>query len=159
MPKSFIYDGEEITVGSENWKEWVLSTDPYEGDIDGGSNLQDKIVLTRNTKQLCHDCLSICKPGTYTRVISSSVDGSMVTNRFCEECCTAFAFGELHNDYKQYDYDADDYPDDEVMLHDTRLDVRKTNENILIGKLGKRYFESSTDEQFNVIQDSEAENA
>lgn len=59
MSSKFTYDGEEITVGNDNWKEYVLSADPFEGDMDGGHNLTDKIVKARKTFQLCSDCLSV----------------------------------------------------------------------------------------------------
>ncbi|WP_291375046.1 hypothetical protein [Acinetobacter sp. UBA6720] len=147
----FIYDGENIVVGDENWKEWVLSSDPFEGDIGDGNNLTDKIVKTRQTKQLCSDCLSICEPNKYSRVISSAVDGQLLTNRYCQECCTAMAFDELHQDYKQYDDESEDYPEEEIMLSDVRQEVRTRNEKILIGVLGKRYFDKPNDQLFKVM--------
>ncbi|MFW2015234.1 hypothetical protein [Acinetobacter bereziniae] len=147
----FTYNDEKILVGSENWKEWVLSVDPFEGDFGDGSNLTDKIVKTRKTQQLCSDCLSICEPNKYSRVISSSVDGQLITNRYCQECCTAMAFDELHQDYKQYSYDDENYPEDEVMLSDVRQNIRSTNEKILIKALGKRFFNKSKEDQFKAM--------
>ena len=110
--QTFTYNNEIINVGSDQWKDAVLSTDPFEGDFGDGPNLSDKIVKTRNTKQLCSDCLSICQPGTYSRVIVANVDGQLLTNRYCEDCCTAMGFDELHQDYQQHDMYADDVDED-----------------------------------------------
>ena len=137
----FQYDGEAVVVGSENWKEWVLSADPFEGDFDDSQHLSDKVVKTRKATQLCSDCLSICEPGTYSRVITISEYGSLITNRYCQECCTAMAFDGLHHDYRQYDDDSEDYPEKEVMLSDVRQQIRVANEKLLIKELGKRYFD------------------
>jgi len=137
----FQYDGEAVVVGSENWKEWVLSADPFEGDFDDSQHLSDKVVKTRKATQLCSDCLSICEPGTYSRVITVSEYGSLITNRYCQECCTAMAFDGLHHDYRQYDDDSEDYPEKEVMLSDVRQQIRVANEKLLIKELGKRYFD------------------
>ncbi|WP_166167914.1 hypothetical protein [Acinetobacter sp. SA01] len=139
----FQYDGETIVIGSENWKEWVLSADPFEGDFDDSQHLSDKVVKTRKATQLCSDCLSICEPVTYSRVITASEHGSLITNRYCQECCTAMAFDDLHHDYKQYNDDSEDYPEEEVMLSDLRHQVRTANEKLLIKELGKQYFNLS----------------
>lgn len=152
----FIYNGAVVVIGSDNWKETVLSVDPFEGDFGDGNNLSDKIVKTKSTKQLCSDCLSICEPKTYSRVISTAVDGTLLTNRYCQECCTAMGFDELHQDYKQYDDDDEDYPDEEVMLSDARQNLRTIHEKILIKNLGNRYFEKPKDELFKVIQKEKA---
>lgn len=148
--REFTYDGENIVVGDENWKEWVLSSDPFEGDIGDGNNLTDKIVKTRQTKQLCSDCLSICEPNKYSRVISSAVDGQLLTNRYCQECCTAMAFDGLHHDYKQYDDESEDNPE-EIMLSDVRQEVRTRNEKILIKAFGKRYFDNTDQHLFQAM--------
>lgn len=147
----FTYEGEKIVVGNESWKEWVLSADPFEGDFGDGGNLTDKIVKTRTTKQLCSDCLSICETNKYSRVISSAIDGQLITNRYCQECCTAMAFDELHQDYKQYKDEDEDYPEEGVMLSDVRQQVRILNENILIKALGKRYFDKPKEQLFEVM--------
>lgn len=151
MISQFIYDGENIVIGNECWKEWVLSIDPFEGDFGDGSNLTDKIVKTRSSKQLCSDCLSICEPNKYSRVVSSAIDGQLITNRYCQECCTAMAFNELHQDYNQYDDEDENYPEEEVMLSDVRQQVRTLNEKILIKALGKRYFDKSKEQLFDVM--------
>ncbi|OTG85858.1 hypothetical protein B9T31_09705 [Acinetobacter sp. ANC 4558] len=147
----FQYDGEAIVVGSENWKEWILSADPFEGDFDDSQHLSDKIVKTRKATQLCSDCLSICVSGTYNRVITVSEHGSLITNRYCQECCTAMAFDELHQDYKQYDEDSENYPEEEIMLIDVRQQLRTVNENFLIKKLGKRYFDKPKEDLYKVM--------
>ena len=151
--QTFNYDGETITVGSDHWKDIVLSVDPFEGDFGDGPNLSDKIVKTRNTKQLCSDCLSICQPGTYSRAIVANVDGQLLTNRYCEDCCTAMGFDELHQDYQQHDMYADDVDEDyeEVMLSEVRYELRNKNEKILIKELGNRYFEASDEKRYAVM--------
>lgn len=154
----FKYDGEIIVIGSENWKNWILSTDSFEGDFGDGSNLTDKVVKTRIAKQLCSDCLSICQTGTFSRVVSSAVDGKLITNRYCQECCTAMAFDELHQDYKQYDEDSDDYPEEEIMLSDVRHKVREKNEKYLCKVLGKRYFDAPIAKQYEAMIEAQEQN-
>lgn len=140
-PFKFEYDGQIVIAGTTHWNESVLSADPFEGDFGDGTNLQDKIVKTRKAKQLCSDCLSICTPGTFSRVVSTATDGQLIRNRYCQDCCTAMAFDELHHDYKQYDDESDDYPDNPVMLSEVRQAIRAKNEKFLIKKVGKRYFD------------------
>ena len=152
---SFTYGAESITVGDDSWKEWVLSTDPFEGDIGDGNNLSDKIVKTRNTKQLCSDCLSVCIPGEYSRVITANESGELLTNRYCQTCCTAMAFDDLHSDYKEYNDDDEDYPEEEIMLADIQREKREKNEKILIKALGKRYFEKSDAEKYQVMVEAQ----
>ena len=141
---TFEYDGQTVIAGTTHWNESVLSADPFEGDFGDGNNLQDKIVKARKAKRLCSDCLSICQPGTFNRGISTAVDGELVGNRYCQACCTAMAFDELHHDYIQYDEDSDNYPDNPVMLSEVRQAVRNKNEKFLIKKLGKRYFDQKS---------------
>lgn len=56
-------EGQVIEIGSDEWKDNVLSADPFEGDFGSGSYLEDRIVKVRNTKKLCHGCYSLLEPG------------------------------------------------------------------------------------------------
>lgn len=154
----FEYDNEKIIVGSENWKEWVLSSDPFDGDMDDSPTLSDKVVKARKTIQLCSDCLSICKSGTFNRLITMSIDGVLQTNRYCQDCCTASAFPELHHDFQQYDEDSEEYPETSLMLYEVRQNLRVKNEKYLSKKLGKRYFEESMDKLYSAILEKEQPN-
>lgn len=158
-------ENEKIEIGSEEWAEHVMSYDPYEGDMDGGSTLDDKIVKVRSTKKLCHDCLSILQPGTFSRVIVSKDGPTLIKNRFCENCCNDQAFGEVLFEGNVY---IDPYDDDAMEaackwneelqewqeplpLYEVRERTRSENEAYLIEKLGPRYFEAPDQARYEAM--------
>lgn len=159
----FFYDDTQINVGDDDWKEYVLSADPFMGDIGGGTILTDKIVKTRNTKMLCSGCLSVCEKGTYNRVMVEADGGSLIKNRFCQLCCTSMGFEELNIGYEGWDQtstelfvqEEDEFVGDDMEepfpLEEYLYAVRSTHESTLNKKLGRRWFEASNEEKHNVI--------
>lgn len=170
MIDEFIYDGETIKIGSDEWKDAVLSSDPFEGDFGGDDNISDKIVKARTTKQLCSSCFSICESGTFNRVIADKVDGMLVTNRFCQNCCTAMGYYDIAIGTKEYkegfrhpivkmidgliQYDEDELDEaglEPYTLQEHLYEIADTNRNILEKTLGTRWFDKPSADKHSVI--------
>lgn len=162
--KNFVYYNVDVVVGDDEWKDIVLSSDPFLGDIGGGVNLTDKIVKTRKTLTLCSGCLSTCDKGTFNRVITEADEGQLIRNRFCELCCTAMGFEELCVGYESqkelsanlFIHDDEDesseYIDDEpITLEDHIYSIRDKHEKVLVKQLGTRWFEKPIEVQYQVI--------
>lgn len=162
--KEFQYHDDSIVVGTVDWKDTVLSADPFMGDIGGGTILTDKIVKARSTLTLCSGCLSTCDKGTYNRIITESDEGQLISNRFCELCCTAMGFEELCVGYESqkelaanlFIHDDEDesseYIDDEpITLEDHIYYIRDKHEKVLVKQLGTRWFEKPIEVQYQVI--------
>lgn len=71
----------------------ALAFDPFQGDIDGGALLKDKIVTARKEAE-CNNCKSTVKPGDRVRSITERDYDELVTYRFCTACCVAMAEDE-----------------------------------------------------------------
>lgn len=157
--------GELIEIGGDAWSDEVLAGDPFQGDYFDGSVLEDKILKVRNTKSLCHTCLSILKPKTFTRSIVMSEYGSIIKARFCQDCCHDLGYGDQLFEGNLYI----DQDDDEAWekackwdakkkewiepreLYEEREEIRSKNEKHLVKVLGKRYFEASKEDMYNAM--------
>lgn len=162
-----------VTIGSDEWRETVLSSDPFEGDFFDGSRLKDTIVKTRSAKAICNSCLTPVVSGTYNRVISDKLDGELVTNRFCQDCCTAMGYYDVAIGVKTYSdngdetitmnadgacvyaYEMEDDMDggEPYLLQDHMYKVREENENVLVSKLGRRWFEKTNLEKYQAMME------
>lgn len=142
-------EGRVIEIGSDDWKDSVLSADPFEGDFGSGCYLEDKIVKVRNTKTLCHGCNSWLKPETYTRSIVIADEGQILKARYCEDCCNDLGYGEfLFEDGIYIDIENDEEWDKACEIAESkgfeepreywviREEIRVDNENYLCEKLG-----------------------
>ena len=154
---------QEIEIGSQDWADYVLSTDPFEGDFGSGTILEDKIVKARSTKKLCHDCYSILEAGTFTRHMVIADEGKIFKSKFCQECCIEQGFGEfLYEGNVELDTDEAweaactwnettkewDEPKELWILRDER---RAENVNFLEEKLGGRYFDECDQVKYDIM--------
>ena len=169
MNKTFAIDteGTMVTIGDDQWKGSVLSMDPFEGDMDEGTDLSDTIVKCRGSKALCNTCLGICAKGTYNRVIKTAIDGTVLSNRFCEECCTSMAYGDIlieGNIFLDVDddeaYEAacvlipgteNDYFDPPFLEEQTYI-RRENNEHVLVTKYGNNYSRRPKEDLFKLME-------
>lgn len=162
--KYFEYNDAFVSVGTDEWKESVLSADPFMGDIGGGTRLSDKIVKTRNTLSLCTGCLSTCEKGTFNRVLTEADEGKLLRNRFCEMCCTSIGYEELCVGYEGrnkletelfvpcYDENSAFFTDDEpITLEDHIYSIRTKHEKVLEKELGGRWFEKPDEVLYQVV--------
>lgn len=160
--KEFTYYDDHVVVGSDDWKDTVLSSDPFMGDFGGGRVLSDKIVKARTTLVLCSGCLSTCDKGTYNRVITEAEEGSLLRNRFCELCCTSMGYEELCVGYegqetlseRLFTFDDDESTEDDeepIELENHIYEIRAKHENALQKVLGRRWFEKPDEVKYQVV--------
>lgn len=81
-----------IILTDEEWDK-CLNTDPFEGNFkDGEITLSDKKVkAAKKHENKCYVCLGSIEKGEVHRALTEVCDGSVVTTRFCSECCYAMA--------------------------------------------------------------------
>ena len=69
-----------------------LKTNPFEGDFGspGDKVLKDKIGTARKGGT-CGMCRQWIAPGERVRLLAAVFDGSLMSYRWCSECCAAMA--------------------------------------------------------------------
>jgi DNA-directed RNA polymerase subunit N (RpoN/RPB10) len=70
----------------------VLSYEPFYGDETDATPLKDKMVTARKSAE-CHTCGETIQPGWRIRSLTerNNEEKTLVTFRFCFECCKAMA--------------------------------------------------------------------